>query len=177
MTTSNASIEGYAQAMFHIAQAEGALATVAGQLAGFVQAMDSSPELARTLTDQFIPVERRQSVVQNLIGDKAHAVTTNLVSMVVGAGRAKDLPAIVTALQQSAASEQGKVAGEVRSAVPLSAEQQDRITAAVSQRLGKQVVLAFLVDPSVIGGVVTRVGDVVIDGSVRRRLDQLKAAV
>lgn len=169
--------DGYAQAFFHVASAEGVLPTVATQLAGFVQAMDSSPDLARALTDQFIPVERRQSVVQHLIGDRAHPVTTNLVSMVVGAGRAKDLPAISTALQASAAQEHGKAAGEVRSAVPLSADQQDRITAAVSKRLGAQVALTFLVDQSVVGGVVTKVGDIVIDGSIRRRLDQLKAVV
>lgn len=175
--TTNTGIDGYAQALFHVASAEGALTTVANQLAGFVQAMDTSPDLARALTDQFIPVERRQGVVQQLIGDRAHPVTTNLVSMVVGAGRAKDLPAIVGALQASAAAEQGKAAGEVRSAVPLSADQQDRIAAAVSKRLGKQVALTFLVDPSVVGGVVTRVGDIVIDGTVRRRLDQLKATV
>jgi F-type H+-transporting ATPase subunit delta len=177
MTAHAGSIQGYAQALFNVAMAEGKLSTVTAQLSTFAQAMSSSPELARTLTDEFIPVERRQTVVQSLIGDKADAVTTNLVSMIVGAGRAKQFPEIVQALQASAAKEEQKAAGEVRSAVPLSAEQQDRLTAAVSKRLGKSVALTFLVDPTVVGGVVTRVGDTVIDGSVRRRLDQMKAAV
>jgi F-type H+-transporting ATPase subunit delta len=168
---------GYAQALLNIAQAEGVLSTVTSQMSAFTNAMTTSPELASALTDQFIPVERRQSVVQNLLGDKAHPVTTNLLAMIVGAGRAKDLHSIVSALQGAAASEEGKVAGEVRSASPLSADQQDRITAAVSKRLGKTVSLTFLVDPSVVGGVITKVGDTVIDGTVRRRIEQLKAAV
>jgi F-type H+-transporting ATPase subunit delta len=97
--------------------------------------------------------------------------------MVVGAGRARELPSLVQALLAKTASEQGKASGEVRSAHPLTAEQQAALTAAVEKSTGKSVSLTFLVDPSVLGGVVTKVGDSVIDGSIRHRLDQLKAAI
>jgi len=64
---------------------------------------------------------------------------------------------------------------EVRTAVALTADQQSRIAAAITTATGKQVNLKVVVDPSVIGGVVATVGDTVIDGSVRTRIDQLKS--
>ncbi len=64
---------------------------------------------------------------------------------------------------------------EVRSAVALSADQQTRLAAALANATGKQVNLKVVVDPSVIGGLVATVGDTVIDGSVRTRIDQLKS--
>jgi F-type H+-transporting ATPase subunit delta len=63
---------------------------------------------------------------------------------------------------------------EVRSAVELTADQQHRLAAAIERATGKQVEVKVVVDPSVLGGAVTTVGDTVIDGSVRTRLDQLK---
>ncbi len=170
-------VDSYATALFQVASAEGAAGPVVSELAAFAQAMESSPELQRSLSDQMIPVERRQTVVAELLGGKAHPVTVNVVSFVVGAGRAKDMAGIVAKLRQLAASELGRAAGEVRSAHPLSLEQQQRLTAAVSKSTGKAVELTFLVDPSVLGGVVTTVGDTVIDGTIRHRLEQLKETV
>lgn len=169
--------EGYAAAFLEVARAENAIGTVGNQLAAFARAYENSPQLQQALTDQAIPAVQRQTVVENLLGDKAHAVTTNLVSMVVGAGRAKELPAVASALLARAAAEQGNEAGEVRSAHPLTAQQQEALRAAVAKATGKNVTLTFLVDPTVLGGVVTRIGDTVIDGSVRNRLEQLRAAV
>ena len=168
--------DGYAAAFLEVARAEGALGTVGNELASFAGAFEGSPQLQSALTDTFLPVERRQTVVAELLGN-ASPVTTNLVSMLVGAGRAKDIPAVASAFLSRAASEQGRVSGEVRSAHPLSLDQQGALTAAIEKSTGKKVALTFLVDPSVLGGVVTTIGDTVIDGSIRNRLDQLKAAL
>jgi F-type H+-transporting ATPase subunit delta len=170
-------VEGYANALIEIAKAEGALGSVQTELAAFAEAMGSNATLAQALTDQVIPAERRQSVVSELLGNKAHPVTTNLVSFLVGAGRAKELPSIVQAMQAQAATTLGKAAGQVRSAIALSADQQSRLTDAVSKQLGQPVALSFVVDPSILGGVITTVGDTVIDGSVKRRLELMKDAI
>jgi F-type H+-transporting ATPase subunit delta len=174
---STTTIEGYATALYEVAKSEGALNAVGNELSAFAQAMQTSPELQRTLVDQMLPVERRQTVVTELLGAKAHPVTVNLLSMIVGANRVRDLQAIVEHMRGRAASDQSRVAGEVRSAHPMNAEQQERLTNAVSKQMGKPVALTFLVDPSLIGGVVTTVGDTIMDGSVRRRLEQMKDAV
>ncbi len=168
--------EGYAAAFLEVARAEGAVGIVGNELATFAGAFAGSPELQSALTDNFLPVERRQTVVSELLGSTS-PVTANLVSMLVGAGHAKDIPAVASAFLSRAATEQGRVSGEVRTAHPLSLDQQAALTTAIEKSTGKKVVLTFLVDPSVLGGVVTTIGDTVIDGSIRNRLDQLKAAL
>lgn len=169
--------DGYAAAFLEVARAEGALATVENELLTFARSYESSPELQQTLTNQALPADRRQGLVEDLLGGKAHPVTTNLVSLLVGAGRARELPGIVANLLSRAAAEHGKASGEVRSAVPLNAEQQQRLSVAVEKATGKKVELKFLVDPSVIGGIVTQVGDTIIDGTIRTRLEQVREAL
>jgi F-type H+-transporting ATPase subunit delta len=126
------------------------------------------------LTDPHLPASRRQQIVEELLGSRASALTVAIVSMIVGSGRARDLPAIVDALVAKSAAEQHRAVAEVRSAVELTADQQHRLAAAIERATGKQVEVKVVVDPSVLGGAVTTVGDTVIDGSVRTRLDQLK---
>ncbi len=168
--------EGYAAAFLEVARAEGAVGIVGNELATFAGAFEGSPQLQSALTDNFLPVERRQTVVSELLGPTS-PVTSNLVSMLVGAGHAKDIPAVASAFLSRAATEQGRVSGEVRTAHPLSLDQQAALTTAIEKSTGKKVVLTFLVDPSVLGGVVTTIGDTVIDGTIRNRLEQLKAAL
>jgi F-type H+-transporting ATPase subunit delta len=97
------------------------------------------------------------------------------VSFVVGAGRARDLPAIIDSLVSKAAAEKSKVVAEVRTAYAISDDQRERLAAALANATGTPVEVKVIIDASVIGGVVAQVGDTVIDGSVRRRLDQLKS--
>ncbi|SVE01868.1 uncharacterized protein METZ01_LOCUS454722, partial [marine metagenome] len=104
-------VTGYADALFAVAVAESDLATVEDELFRFVQALRSDEQLSSTLADQGVPAFRRQQVVEDLLGGKASATTMALASMVVGAGRAADLPAIVDALvERSAASRNKSVA-------------------------------------------------------------------
>lgn len=167
-------IDGYAAALFSVAQAEGSLDEVEDELFRFARALEGNDQLRSTLTDELVPAARRQAIVEDLLGPKASPVTTSLVSFVVGAGRGRDLPAIVDRLVQRAASSKQRTVAEVRSAVPLTADQQERLAAALANATGKDVAVKVVVDPSVVGGVVAQVGDQVIDGSVRHRLDQLK---
>jgi F-type H+-transporting ATPase subunit delta len=122
-----------------------------------------------------IPASRRQGILEDLLGGRANPTTVQLISMVVGSGRTRDLPAIVDRLVERAAQAKNLAVAEVRAAVPLSEDQQDRLKAAVANATGKDVTIKVVVDPSVIGGLVVTVGDTVIDGTVRTRLDQLKS--
>lgn len=170
-------IEAYADALFRVARAEGSLGEVEDELFRFSQVLQGSDELREALTDEHIPASRRQQIVEDLLEGKASRVTSALVSLVVGAGRARDLPAIVRQLVERSAAEANKAVAEVRSAVPLNAEQRKALTEALNQATGKEVELRVIVDPSVLGGIVAQVGDTVIDGTVRSRLEQLKHAL
>ncbi len=171
----DARIEGYAKALFEIARAEGSLDEVEDELFRFARSYESSDALRNALTDDMIPAAKRQAIVEDLLGGKATPTTTQLVSMVVGSGRGSDLPAIIDILVARASSSKNLEVAEARTAVPLTPDQEDRLRAALANATGKQVNLKVVVDPSVLGGIIATVGDTVIDGSVRTRLDQLKA--
>jgi F-type H+-transporting ATPase subunit delta len=167
-------VDAYAAALFEVAKAEGSLATVEEELFRVARTLEGSDELRSTLTDRAVPVELRQGIVEDLLGPRALPVTTALVSFVVGSGRGKDLPAIIDRLVERAAEERSQAVAEVRSAVPLTEDQRDRLAAALGRATKKNVSVKVIVDPSILGGIVAQVGDTVIDGSIRHRLDQLK---
>lgn len=167
----------YAEALFAVARAEGTLGEVEDELFRFSQTLQGNDELRNALTDANIPAARRQQIVEDLLGGKASPTTVALVSMVVGTGRARQLPSIIERLVEMSAAEANKEVAEVRTAVPLTDDQRDRLAKALEDATGKQVEVKVVVDPSVLGGIVAQVGDTVIDGSVRRRLDQLKNAL
>ena len=172
---SDARIDGYAKALFEVARAEGTLDEVEDELFRFARSFESSDALRSALTDEQIPTAKRLAIVEDLLGGKATNTTTQLISMVVGAGRGKELPAIIDQLVARASSAKNLEVAEVRTAVPLTADQEARLGAALANATGKQLNLKVVVDPSVIGGLVATVGDTVIDGSVRTRIDQLKS--
>jgi len=172
---SDARIEGYARALFEIARAEGTLDEVEDELFRFGRSFEASEELRTALTDEMIPAAKRQAIVEDLLGGKATSTTTQLVSMVVGSGRGRELPAIIDKLVARASSSKNLEVAEVRSAVALTDDQQVRLKAALANATGKQVTLKVVVDPSVLGGLVATVGDTVIDGTVRTRVEQLKS--
>ena len=171
-------ITGYAAALFEVARAEGALAVVEEELFKLSDVLAQSDDLRSTLTDTDLPSEKRQEIIQDLLGRaKATPITTSLVSFIVGAGHARDLPGIISSLVERAASDRKHTVAEIRSAVPLDEDQRKRLASALSKNLGKEVEVKVHVDPSVLGGLSARVGDVVIDGTVRHRLDQLKETI
>jgi F-type H+-transporting ATPase subunit delta len=168
-------IEGYSRALFEIARAEGNIDEVEDELFRFARTFESSDSLRSALSDPQIPAAKRQSIVEDLLGGKTSNTTMQLISMVVGAGRGHDLPAIVDKLVARASSAKNLEVAEVRTAVALTPDQETRLAAALANATGKQLNLKVVVDPSVLGGLVATVGDTVIDGSVRTRIDQLKS--
>jgi F-type H+-transporting ATPase subunit delta len=172
---SDSRIEGYARGLFEIARAEGTIDEVEDELFRFARSYESSDQLRNALTDEQIPASKRQAIVEDLLGNKVTSTTTQLISMVVGSGRARDLPAIVDKLVARASSAKNLELAEVRSAVPLTPDQETRLAAALANATGKEVNLKVVVDPTVLGGLVATVGDTVIDGTVRTRIEQLKS--
>lgn len=170
-------IRGYAEALFRIVQAEGELDRVEDELYRFGKILESNHELKQALSDQNIERAQRTKVLDDLLADKVSPHTLSLLAFVVEQGRARQLPQILELLSALAADAREAVIAEVRSAVPLDDNQRGELAAALSKATGKKVEVKALVDPSIIGGVVAKVGDTVIDGSVRRRLEQLKEQV
>ena len=170
-------VTGYARGIFEMARGEDALERVEGELLTISRSFDSSPELRSNLTDPQLPLDKKQAIVDDLIGGRAHSLTVGLVQLVVSQNHASDLPAIAMAVAEAAASSRDKEVAEVRSAVALDEDTINRLTAALKNATGKDVEVKVVVDPSVIGGVIARVGDTVIDGSISTRVDSVRQAV
>lgn len=170
-------IGGYAQALFAVARAEGVLPKVEDELYAFGKALEQHTDLREALTDDALPVENKKAVVGELLGDRANPVTISLLGFVIDAGHAREIPKIVEQLAGMASTEREHVLAEVRTAVDLSAEQRERLAEALSHATGHRVDVKVVVDPSVIGGVVARVGDEVFDGSIASRLEDAKQAL
>jgi F-type H+-transporting ATPase subunit delta len=100
-----------------------------------------------------------------------------LLGFVIDAGRAREIPKIVEELARMASVERSHALAEVRTAIDLTDEQRRRLAEALSRATGRTVDLKVVVDPSVIGGVVARVGDEVFDGSIASRLEDAKQAL
>ena len=169
--------EGYAEAIFEIARTEGQLDALEDELFQVARGLEGSTDLRETLTDQRLPAERRMGVITELVAGRASRLTLALVEFLIAAERIRELPSIADEFVARAAAERQKAVAEVRSAVPLPDETVDRLTDALARATNKDVEVKVVVDPSIVGGVVSKIGDTVIDGSVRSRLDGLRQAL
>jgi F-type H+-transporting ATPase subunit delta len=164
---------GYARALFEIARSEGALERVADELFRIARTLEAEHELRQTLTDITVPAEAKEQLLGNLLGERVSSQTLNILTFVVRMGKARQLVDIADELARLAEEESKREIGEVRTAIPLDEDVTRRLGEALSQATGKNVAVKAIVDPSVVGGIVARVGDLVIDGSVRHKLELL----
>ena len=174
MTERDTAVRGYAEAFFAVAEAEGVLGKVEDELFAVSTAIEQNPALREALNDASLPAENRKAVVRDILSERAHPTTVALVGFAVDAGRAKDLGRIVELMAGLAAERRNAAVAEVRSAVPLDETQRARVAEALSRATGRSIEIKVVVDPTVVGGLVARVGDEVFDGSVATRLDDAK---
>lgn len=166
----------YGDAAYLIAAAENSLEETSDELFRLARVYEANDELRTTLSDPHLPVARRQQIVEDLLAGKATSATVAIVSLLVGVDRAGDLPKVAAAVVERSAGDRGEAVAEVRSAVPLTDDQIARLTGALKERTNRDVTIKNIVDPSVMGGIVTQIGDTVLDGTVRTRLNQLREA-
>ena len=167
-------IEAYAHGLLEIAQSEGRLDDVEDELFRFARIVEGNDELRMALASPGLSAERRAAIVDELLEGRAHTLTRAIASFVVGAGRGHDLPAIILRFTELAAETRQHELAEVRSAMPLDDAQVARLAEVLSRATGKRVEVKVVVDPAVMGGLVATIGDTVIDGTVRHRLEKLK---
>lgn len=170
-------VKGYAAGLFEIARAEDQLDRVQNELLQIANTFRSSDELRDSLTNPQLPADRKKAIVDGLLESRASDLTLGFVNFIVGLGRASSLPDIVDEMVETAAASVNREVAEIRTAVELDAGTVERLVAALARKTGKQLEPKVIVDPSVIGGIVARVGDTVIDGSVQKRLSGLRDAL
>jgi F-type H+-transporting ATPase subunit delta len=167
-------IDAYANALLEIAAAEGRVGEIEDELFRFARIVEGNDELRMALANPGLPYDRRAAIVDELLEGRALPTTRAIASFLVGIGRGHDLPAIVQRFVELVAAAREHAVAEVRSAIALDDAQVQRLADALSRATGKQIEVKVVVDPDVLGGLVATIGDTVIDGTVRHRLDKLK---
>ena len=156
------------------AERDGRLDSVEDELFRFGRIVAADTTLEQALTDRSAPAEAKAELIRTLVSGKAEPVTVALIEQLVVAPQGRSLVAGLGELADEAAKRRERSVAYVVSAGPLSATQQERLSAALDRIYARPIALHVEVDPDVLGGLVIRVGDEVIDGSATGRIDQLR---
>ncbi|MFV1971928.1 MAG: ATP synthase F1 subunit delta [Acidimicrobiia bacterium] len=167
-------VDGYAAALLDIAHAEGDDSGLTDEIYTAANALAGNGELIDVLADVRVPQDRKQGIIDDLLGRRASRVTVAAINFVVAAGEAKHLGDIAAKLAGLQAEAEGEVVAEIRTPMDLDPEQIERLTAALRSATGRRVQVKIVIDPAVMGGLVAKVGDTVLDGSVQNRFDELR---
>ncbi|MCW2614190.1 MAG: synthase subunit delta [Frankiales bacterium] len=165
-----------AGAAMNAAEGQGVLDDVEDELFRFARLLEREQPLRAALTDPGLPVDRKLSVLHDLLGGKAQPITVRLVEIAVTRPHVGSLETALEGLSNLAAQRRRRYVAQVRVARPLDADQEQRLGASLARIYGREVALQVDVDPDVLGGIEVRVGDEVIDGTVERRLQDVRRA-
>jgi F-type H+-transporting ATPase subunit delta len=166
----------YAKALFGLAQETGHVDAIRAELDRLLASIEEVPALADVFVRPLHPAGERRRALAQLAGPLGLSpLLAHFCSYLIDQRRTRDLATIRDEFVRLAEEAAGRVRGEVVTAAPLDAAQLDRVRAALTRRIGREIDLAVRVDPELVGGLVARVGDLVFDGSLRSQLAQLRA--
>ncbi len=166
----------YAKALHEAAQAQSAVDRVRDELGELAAAMSDGSELRAALLNPRVETGAKCATVVAVM-DGAHPVSTGFARMLVDRGRIGELAEMVTAYGQRVDAAEGRVVVTAVTAVPLTPALRESIRSRVRAQTGRDAELEEMVDPSIIGGLVLRVHDVVVDASIRTRLEEMRRSL
>lgn len=164
----------YAKALGELATQRGVLDIVQRDLERVVGAIRSDATVRALVANQRVARTAKEELLLKLAGDEAADLSKQFLRLVVQKRREDHLPAMFDEFVAYADAVRGVVEIEVKTATPLGDEEAKRLAESLAAFTGQQVRLVNVVEPKILGGVVARVGDVVVDGSVATRLERLK---
>ena len=177
--TNKSAANRYARALLDVAIKEkGDLQQLETDLAAFVGLFTEYPALAKVLLNPAVPVARKQSAVSELAARaKTAPMLAKLLNLLAERDRLVVLPDLLASYRDRLREHQGIVSAEVTTAAPLAADRVKAMEQSLAAATGGAVLLETKVDPSIIGGVVARVGSIVYDGSVTRQLERIRKSL
>lgn len=165
---------GYARALFEMAKAEGAVDRVEEELFRLRELLKSNPALLEFLKDSNVTREGKRHALGELFQGRVHPLLLNTLLTLSDQDRGGRALNIIEEFSAVAAGARQKVSGEVVTAIPLDDATRTRLADELSRITGKNVQLFQKVDPTILGGAIIKVGEQIIDASLRRKLDQIK---
>jgi len=165
----------YAKALFELGQEKGQLESIQKDLKTFNETTAAHPALRSVLAGSGVNPNVRKAILQDVLKSlDVNKVVSSLLELLVSRSRMTELPQISDELEALVQKSQGVQAGQVRSAVELSAEELSVLGAALAKRIGGKVKLNQIVDPSLLGGMVATVAGKTFDASLRSQLERFK---
>ena len=177
--TSRAAATRYARALFDVALQEADVQQAGRDLDGFVRIVAGNAQLERVLTNPAIPAPRKRALIESLL-EKAGEVSSpvaKLLKLLADRDRLVLLPELASAYRARLMEHAKVVRAEVTTAIGLPADRVAALQQGLAIATGREVQLENRVDPSIIGGAITRIGSTVYDGSVTRQLERMKEAL
>jgi F-type H+-transporting ATPase subunit delta len=174
-----ASLAGrYASALFGLARDERQIDAVGRSLEALSSALADSRDFAELVAS---PMVSRQDSAKAFAGLAPQlgldAITTNFLGVLARNGRKSELRKIIRSFKHIAADHRGEISAEVLTAHPLKDDQVETLKAQLKKRAGRDVTLDAQVDPSILGGIVIKLGSEMIDASIRTKLNRLASAM
>ncbi len=175
----SASLAGrYATALFELSQSSNSLAQVENSLDRLSAVLGESADLRALINSPVVSRADAKSTVAALAQSMdIDTLTANTLGVLADNRRLAELPAVIRAFRAFTAAHRGEVRAEVMSAFPLSDAQLDAVKAQLAKRVGSDVTVSTKVDPSLLGGLVVRIGSQMIDSSIKTRLNTLAQAM
>ncbi len=170
----NAAARRYAQAVFDIGKEQNTLTVWDVDLRIVRETLQADPSLMRVLENPESSLAERQRLVERLFSSSLTPTAYNFVRLLLRNHRLPLAPQVQEAFDEMYLAEQGIAYADVTTAIPLSADEEARVAASLTRFTGKTIKLRAHVDPEIIGGILARVGDQLIDGTVTSQLRQLK---
>jgi F-type H+-transporting ATPase subunit delta len=164
----------YAAALMNQALASGSLDTVATELNVVAKTLQDSPLLAAFLANPLVVRERKQAIVGQLFEKEVGKATMGFLSLLVDKRRIDSFDEVKTEFDRLIRAHKNIALASATSAVPLTPAQLKDLEKALEARTGKDIELTTSVDPSLMGGILVRIGDTVLDGTVKGKLERLR---
>lgn len=174
--TGRAAASRYARALFDVALKEADPARVDAELTSFGGLVAGNDHLRRVLTNPAIPPARKRSLMEALLAEAGPLAPplAKLLVLLAERDRLVLLPDLAEAYRDRLMVHQQVVRAEITTAVPMSDDRRAALERGLARATGRKIVLTTRIDPSILGGAVTRLGSTVYDGSVARQLERLK---
>jgi F-type H+-transporting ATPase subunit delta len=168
-----AAAKEYARALFLLARRTGRIEEIAADFEAFIRLLESDPKLRLFLLAPQISAENKRLAFQEALDGKGDENFLRFLLVTINKRRHDILTGINEAYREELNCYYNRQDIEVATAVELTGSEKERLSARLAGRLGKKIALRTKVDPHLLGGLVCRIGDVVYDGSLRRRIDRL----
>jgi F-type H+-transporting ATPase subunit delta len=165
------------RATLGVAEKDSSLENVEDELFRFGRILDRESRFSSLLADENSPVDGRVALLDRVLGTKVSPVTRALLEQTVRTPRGRNLDEAAEELSELAATRRDRYVAHVGTPVALTSAQEQRLTDTLSRLYGRQMSLQIELDPSLLGGLVVRVGGEVIDGSVSRRISVAKRSL